>query len=292
MNRSTLLSLVLLVACFNEDAPMLPSGTSGESSTSSSTTTTSSSSTTTGTDTSSSTSQSEPSSSSSEASDPDTSSSSGSSPISDWALYFDGEAAAASSDAVDLDLGPDFTVEAWIRVDSADATGPIIVFRGVGTTGWSLEIEAIQSRLVFGFFDNNGAWNEVVGTDLAALDPGWHHVAGTKQAASLYLHVDGSVASTQACAEGVSAPIVPLTIGTSADASLVYLGIDDVRVSSIARYDGSFTPEAELVADPSTRVLLQIDEGQGSAIFDDVASIPFELQGMTWIPGNTAGRDG
>lgn len=192
-----------------------------------------------------------------------------------------------STEAIDLMLSDDFTVEAWVRIDSTDAHGTIAQHRGVGTTGWSLSIESMQSTFVFGFYDNNGQWHEVVGEDLSDLEPGWHHIAGTKNGTSLFFHVDGDVSATSACEQNNSAPVVPLQIGTSDDDPLIYIAVDDVRISSVARYQSPFDPPTEIVADPSTRVLVLSDEGEGSATFDLTSSITFDLQGITWTPGNT-----
>mgnify|MGYP001611454638 CR=1 FL=1 len=190
-----------------------------------------------------------------------------------------------STEALDLDLGDDFTVEAWLRIDSADAHGIIVAYRGVGTSGWSLSLD-MQSRFVFGFFDNNGEWHEVTGADAGDLDPGWHHVAGTKNGSSLYLHADG-VAATAPCAMAASAPTVPLVIGGSADDELVFVAVDDLRLSNVARYQAAFDPQAEIAADPSTAVLVVFDEGDGTTTFDTTGQITFDLQGGTWTPGNT-----
>lgn len=289
MRRATI-AVLCLAACFQEND--LPS----DDATSSSTTTTTSSSTSTtvdletSTDVGSSTGvDPDASSSSSDPTiDPDTSSSTTTEPVTDWALYFDGEATMQSTEDIDLMLGDDFTVETWIRIDSTDAQGPLVQHRGVGTTGWSLTIESLQSRILFGFYDNNGAWHEVIGDDLADLAPGWHHVAGTKHGESLYLHVDGDVSATGSCAQANSAPVVQLELGSSPDDALIYIAIDDVRISSIARYQSAFVPSEDLEADPSTSVLVVSDEGEGSATFDASSQITFDLQGVTWTPGNTA----
>lgn len=285
MKRS-IVCFLWLSGCF-EEQPDVGSTTTGEATESSTTSSTE----TTASDTTSSSTTSDPdtSSSSGEATTSESeSSSTGPDPITDWALYFDGTAWAQSTSVVELDLGADFTVEAWIRTDSADATGVIASYRGVGTTGWSLEIDD-TSHLLFGFFDNNGAWNEALGNDVADLGPGWHHVAGTKRGTSIYLHVDGQVAATGPCSEANSAPTVAIVLGTETDGEpLVGIAIDDLRISNVARYQEAFEPEAELAADPSTLVLLALDEADGTACFDTGArGLTFDLQAPTWTQGNT-----
>lgn len=218
----------------------------------------------------------------------DSTSSTGELPIEDYALYFDGASSAQSNEEVNFSFASDFTIEAWLRVDSTDATGSIAAHRGAGTTGWELSI-GMGSALDFGFYDNNGVWNGVTGADLAELSPGWHHVAGTKHETSLYLHVDGDVSATASCSAMMTAPTVPLVVGTNAEEeALTFIAVDDLRISNIARYQSSFVPSEELDADPSTLVLLLFDEGDGTATLDEGSqALTMAVDGGTWVPGNT-----
>ena len=50
--------------------------------------------------------------------------------------------------------------------------------------------------------------------------------------------------------------------------------LDELRVSSGARYTGAFTPAPRLVADPTTVVLLRFDQGSGATVQSDVAGGP------------------
>lgn len=288
MTRITM-TLLLLCSCFSEqpisETDTSSSGSSWGSTGSTTTETTSSSSgtSTTGVVDESSSSGVVDESSSGDGSD---SSSSGEPPIEDFALYFDGAATMQSTEDVALVLDGSFTVEAWLRLDSADAHGQLVTHRGAGTTGWELFITEGTTQIAFGVFDNNGEWTEATGDDVSVYGPGWHHVAGTKDGTSLLVHVDGELVATQSCPDGMGAPTVPLRVGTG-ESPLETVGVDDVRISAPARYDAAFDPEDELALDANTLVLVVLDEGIGQAADEVAMGLLFELEDATWIPGNT-----
>lgn len=212
--------------------------------------------------------------------------SSGEPPIEDFALYFDGVASMQSTEAVDLELNGSFTIETWVRFDSPDSVGQIVTHRGVGTTGWELFITEGNTKIGFGVFDNNGEWHEAIGDDVAVYGVGWHHVAGSKDGTSLLVHVDGALVATQGCPVGMGAPTVPLRIGLG-EVPLQIAAVDDVRISSPARYDSGFDPSVEFEIDADTLILVELDEGVGQAANELSMGLLFDLTDTEWIPGNT-----
>ena len=293
--RNYTMTLTLMLGCFSDPAITADASSSGDavSSSSSEGSTTSSETTTSSTQGSGSAgSESDAESSSSESTSAvadESSSSTGPDPIEDWAVYFGGSVSIESSAEIDLDLGTDFTIELWARIDSADADGPLVTYRGVGTTGWSLGFSDTTSEIVFGVYDANGAWHDVVGADAADLDPGWHHIAGTKHGTSLYVHVDGDLSAAASCASSLSAPVVPLEIGISATEDPLHLvAIDDVRLTNGSRYQAAFDAPIEIDADADTLVYLRLDEGDGTFALDEGSlGLVFDLQSPMWTPGNT-----
>jgi hypothetical protein len=296
--RTILLLSALVCGCFHEQA--VSSDESGSESTSGDPVSTSASGTTavdgssSGTsagsaDGTSSDTSGDPSGQSSESTSADESSSSGEEPISDWALYFGGDGILASEDDVDLDLPDDFTVEAWVRIDSIDAHGTIVQHRGAGTTGWRVWITSGPSRIYFGFYDNNGVWGEVWGPPLMYVGNGWHHVAAVKNGLMISLFINGEVVGAQAGSTAISAPVVPLLVGTDGAADpLSSIALDDVRISDGARYTAAFDPEPVLDADIATKVLLLLDEGVGSVCTDTgIIGAAFSTDGTAWTEGNT-----
>jgi hypothetical protein len=286
VNRAELLiSTLAISACFSED-PVAP-GTDASSSSGSTTSSASTSTTTSSVDSSESTTTGDYDDTSSSTTEvADESSSSTGEPVTDWALYFGGRSSATSTEDLDLALGNEFTVEAWVRVDSSDALGTIVSFLGVGTSGWSFGFN-FESDLDFGFYDNNGAWNAVAGTNASSLSPGWTHVAAIKSGTSIYLYVDGVLVQTAPSSFGTSSPTVPLVLGNGLHGAGQYFAIDDLRISTGRRYQVNFEPSYEIEADADAVVRALFDEGMGTvATSDGAVAATFDLGEPSWIEGS------
>lgn len=288
--KRALVSLIVLTSCFSESNTLGAESSSGSGSSSSSSSTTTTSLTTELADTTTDVSTDESGTATSVA---NTGSESGSSsestgdPVTDWAIYFDGTNAATSTTDLDLDLGDEFTIEAWVRVDSSDATGTIVSFLGVGTSGWSLGFN-VDSDLDFGFYDNNGAWNAVAGVNASALSPGWTHVAAIKSGSSIYLYAAGDLVQTTPSSMGTSSPTVPLVLGNGLHGAAHYFALDDLRVSTGRRYEANFEPSYEIDADADAKIRALFDEGMGTvATSDGAVAATFDLVDPSWIEGST-----
>src|SRR5581483_12494229 len=97
----------------------------------------------------------------------------------------------------------------------------------------------------------------------------WHHVAATYDAGGAHLFVDGNLVASQAVASTIVQTGDPLTIGTLDLTGDIFSGvIDEVRISNVVRYTGSFTPSGPYVADANTKGLWHFDEGSGSTVAD------------------------
>jgi hypothetical protein len=69
-----------------------------------------------------------------------------------------------------------------------------------------------------------------------------------------------------------------LIVGSSGDA--VFSGlIDEVRISSVARYTADFTPEDRFTVDSDTLALWHFDEGTGTTATDEVSGLVGTLSG-------------
>jgi RHS repeat-associated protein len=90
-------------------------------------------------------------------------------------------------------IGDTFTLEAWVK-RAASATGLMTVFsRGVGTGGgFRLQLTPSGNlELAGGDFDGS-TYHPISTSTSAILDTGWHHVAATKDGASVHLYIDGT----------------------------------------------------------------------------------------------------
>lgn len=163
--------------------------------------------------------------------------------------YFQGGAdrlTVPSSSAFDFGTG-DFTLEAWVRPNSASQT-LVIMDRGryADFTPWVLMLSGGVLRLAcsnwFGSWDVcniNGT------TNLAALT--WHHVAATRSGTTFRIFVNGTQEGTATSATALGATTSVVQIGRDADSVYGFVGyMDDIRITKgVARYTGNFSVPTE-----------------------------------------------
>lgn len=176
--------------------------------------------------------------------------------------------------AVRVDLGErplETTVEAWVR--SSEPTGnSVVASRYVDGAGIGIVWSRPRGTLPSG----------VVGTDrgtaLAVLDEPiawdeWHHVALTCDGNEAVLFVDGVPVGRGEAGEMVYRG-GPFFVGAEpngrGDPVSMFSGmIDEVRVSSVVRYRGAFTPARTHETDTDTVLLLHFDTAYHGAHPDD-----------------------
>ncbi len=194
---------------------------------------------------------------------------------------------------VPLDVSGDFTLEFWMKATLAEngsaacqpgndnwIYGNIIFDRDVFYDGdyGDYGVSLAGGWLAFGVFTATGGGAGICsGTNVA--DGLWHHIAVTRSSAGpLQLFVDGSLDASGSGPPGdISYRDGRTTSFPNSDPFLVlgaekhdagaafpsYSGfIDEVRVSSVVRYAGSFSPPAgPFTADGDTVALYHLDEG-------------------------------
>ena len=166
-----------------------------------------------------------------------------------------------------------------IRVEHADAAlpdGPFTVecrFRArsfADRTGLLCKTESSE----YGVFVNGGLPEFIVHldgkyvtvrADEALPVDTWHHVAGVFDGAEVRLYVNGALAAKAPGSGARTSRGVPLLIGadTTGDgrATSPFDGaLDEVRLSTVARYTDAFTPAVRHEADADTHLLLHCDE--------------------------------
>ncbi|WP_296753695.1 LamG-like jellyroll fold domain-containing protein [Roseiflexus sp.] len=178
------------------------------------------------------------------------------------ALAFDGVNDEASNAAFSMSGG--FTVEAWVRPSSGNQTS-IVIVTGDGSRGWSLELN--DGRATLWVADNAGAWSSVRNDSMVLQANQWYHIAATYENGNARVFVNG-VAGTSGTVGTVSHMPV-LRLGGLTGYGFFAGQIDDVRISRIVRYTGSFTPPSmPLPADANTIALYLFDEGSGQTAYD------------------------
>ncbi len=211
----------------------------------------------------------------------------------------------------------DFTIELWVRGGAAGNTGSgctpdasgwingnIVVDRdvwGAGDRG-DFGISVSGGRIAVGIA--KGVSGITICGTTVVLDDEWHHVAVTRRSSigQLRLWVDGRLEGD--VTRGVIAGDVSYRVGRStayaADPTLVFGAekhdagptwpsfdgsIDEVRLSTVVRYDATFVPAGPFTVDPSTAALYHFDEGSGVVAGDAVGTSP----GIVAVGGPSAG---
>lgn len=185
------------------------------------------------------------------------------------ALILDGiDDYAEAADHEELDLaGGSFTVEAWVNFRDL-LWEEIFIKPGA----YALHIERMYSY---------PSWRSCMGIDYPCgvicctsssyLSLGWHHVALVYDAVAgkALAYYDG----TQRCSATCSAhnSDQPLKVGQGFTGNALEGAIDELRLSSIARYTANFAQPVEpFVCDGSTRALWHFDELEGATVFHDL----------------------
>jgi hypothetical protein len=174
---------------------------------------------------------------------------------------------AETADHSELDLaGGSFTVEAWVNFQDLSWEG---VFIKAGA--YALHIEKTYSY---------PTWHHCMGIDYPCgvihctsskyLSLGWHHVALVYDASAgqARAYYDGTQRCLATCSASNSDQ--PLKVGEGLTGKSLEGAVDEMRISSIARYASTFTPPAgPFACDGSTRALWHFDEFEGATVFHD-----------------------
>lgn len=117
---------------------------------------------------------------------------------------------------------------------------------------------------------------------------GWHHIAYVWATSSLSMYVDGSQVCTAACACATPPHPQGLFIGKEgvpASSSTFPYPIDEVRISSVARYSSAFTPPTEFAPDATTVALYHFDDPSASSATDSSGNVnAAPMTSYTYVP--------
>jgi hypothetical protein len=222
-----------------------------------------------------------------------------------------------------VDVGSDFTVEAWIAPtadnDAAGitqgsgmlwVTGNIFIDRdtyGDGDYG-DFGLSLANGRVAFGVGVGASAYTIVGTTDLR--DGDWHHVAATRNATTgaLVVYVDGvQDASGTGPTGDASYNDGRSTSYPNSDPYLVlgaekhdldpgsyppyYGGMQLLRISNTIRYTGTFEPPRVLSDDANTAGLYLFDEGNSTTLGDSATLTGSPTDGTINVGGTPTGPE-
>lgn len=200
-------------------------------------------------------------------------------PCVDNALAFDGiDDFVTFQDDPDLDVGPQLTIEAWIRPADVRGERYVVVHANPSApNGYDLLLRDGTLRLRL--FTGTGLVEAPSGADPGILlqNDRWYHVAGSYDGATLRVFVNGRLSASNDCgAQTIITTGQPLRIGANTSGTIAYFAgiIDEVRISASARYTANFAvPVAPFVDDSDTRLLLHLDEGAGQIVADSAGAL-------------------
>ena len=160
-------------------------------------------------------------------------------------------------------LGGAQTIELWVR----PATGGqdiIIIATTDDVIGWALELNGGRATW---WVASTAGWRAAQ-HPTALLANTWHHVAVTYDGTTARVFVNGApgpAATIGAITQGPS-----FRIGGFPGYGFFNGDVDDVRISNIVRYTGTFTPPSStsLTTDANTRAFYRFNEGSGQTTVD------------------------
>ena len=135
-----------------------------------------------------------------------------SSGIVDLAFSFDADFVEVS-DAVDLRISNEITIDAWIRPTTSQQTGGIVTKFGTGpATGYGLFFRGDQNGVVDGFIGKDNSFVRVRSNESIPLNQ-YTHIAMTYDGTRMKVFIDGGPAGSTATTGVIDQNNVRLTIG-------------------------------------------------------------------------------
>ncbi len=157
-----------------------------------------------------------------------------------------------------------FTVEAWVRPVNANSNA-VMIAEADDNNGWSLELDANRPIL---WLSTNAGWQGVLyPTALPANQ--WSHVAAVYDNGAVRIFVNGVSNTPATVGATLRITAAGLRMGGLAGYPFYAGALDDVRISSSARYTANFTAPATLpAADADTLAQWAFNEGSGQTVAD------------------------
>ena len=191
--------------------------------------------------------------------------------VESFELLFDGQS------KVDLPVNRDAalptTIEAWVRQSPVLTQSLNNLIVGMGKSG-----DSTPQVLTINLTDHNlfcAEGRTVAGGHLAATSPvrvlaeRWTHLAVSFDGNEMHAFSDGKLVAKAALKPTPGGSGLRFTLGSDNGMNFGFAGtIDEVRISTVARYAEDFVPSRRFAPDAETLALYHFDEGEGDIVRD------------------------
>ncbi len=186
------------------------------------------------------------------------------------ALYLDGEddAVMVASDALKLPQGP-FTMEAWFKAESFSSRVGFLAKTEGSETSIFLNNGQPHASIHLG-----GSYRSVTGSDKIPTGE-WHHIASVFDGERWSMFVDGKLVGRTDVEPTWSRKRNDLPLYVGADpgrdgspGSFFHGWVDEVRISTTAKYAENFEPKRRLASEEDTLLLYNFDYELGVIAYD------------------------
>ncbi|HRZ78943.1 MAG TPA: LamG domain-containing protein [bacterium] len=189
-----------------------------------------------------------------------------------------------------LNLSGSWTIEAWFMQYITDGQTPVIR-KGNTTTSPAYYLYGHEYQIFFPsnayggyYYDSSNSESATAATELDINK--WYHVAVVKTASNLKIFVNGVLESTETTSYNPLNNSENLFFGSRRSSTPSYMQglVDEIRISSTARYSSNFTPDKRFSSDASTIGLWHFEETAGT-VADNAAGSGLDgtlKGGATW----------
>ncbi|TWU31350.1 Leucine Rich repeats (2 copies) [Novipirellula artificiosorum] len=196
-----------------------------------------------------------------------------------FALAFDGKTADVELTQIEHNPDGSFTIEATVARAESSA-GQINILSAEDSDGSIVMAILANGRPSVQMWERTGMSQSEA---LSVVQPGAHtHIAGVFDDEVLRVFVDGKLEGTASIGK-LSQPSSIFHLGKNFEHGQNFT-IDEIRISSTARYSEDFTPVERFEPDEHTLALYHCDEGTGGALRDSSGNgHDGWIRGATWV---------
>ena len=215
-------------------------------------------------------------------------------PAQDYSLSFDGNSYVTVPHSDTLNLSNHLTIECWFSVQGGsinDWIGMICKLDASAVSysgyffGLNQGISSYPNQIWFLIYPSG---NNVNYSFTPALNQ-WYNLTVTYDGSIMKMFLDGNLVQQTSTSSLIASNTFPLTIGGQNGNwwnRNLNGKIDEVRISSIARYDNNFTPSTHFDNDIYTIALYHFNEGTGDIVYDSSGNnLTGTIFGATWSSG-------